>query len=157
MTVVVTSCNRLPLLKITLNSFFHFNTYILYQLIIIEDCAWNQKNIWELLPRQAINYKDGFFKVLVNKKRLGQIASIDLAYSYVKTKYVYHLEDDWAQLGTFGFLERMKDALEHAERNNIKVSQAVQTLLEWSWTHMLGPLHRSQHHTKYYTISSYGK
>lgn len=62
---------------------------------------------------------------MVNKKRLGQIASIDLAYSYVKTKYVYHLEDDWAQQGTYGFLERMKDALEHAERNNIKVSQAV--------------------------------
>lgn len=51
----------------------------------------------------------------------------------------------------------MKDALEDAEKNNIKVSQAVQTLTEWSWTHMLGSLCRSQHHTKYYTISSYGK
>jgi len=43
---------------------------------------------------------------------LGQIAAIDKAYTYVTTKYVFHLEEDWLQLGSYGFLERLKDVLE---------------------------------------------
>lgn len=37
-TVLVTSCNRLRLLALTMNSFFHFNTYVIRELIIVEDC-----------------------------------------------------------------------------------------------------------------------
>lgn len=39
-----------------------------------------------------------------NEKKLGQIGAIDVAYKLVKSKYVYHMEDDWAQLGSYGIL-----------------------------------------------------
>ena len=35
------------------------------------------------------------FDVLVNKKRMGQLFSIDKAYSLVTTEYIFHCEDDW--------------------------------------------------------------
>ena len=35
------------------------------------------------------------FEVLVNKKRMGQLFSIDKAYSIVATEYIFHCEDDW--------------------------------------------------------------
>jgi hypothetical protein len=34
-------------------------------------------------------------QVFVNRPKLGQLASIDLAYSHVKTSYIFHCEDDW--------------------------------------------------------------
>ena len=42
------------------------------------------------------------------------MGAIDTAYSMVNTKYVYHMEDDWVQIGTYGLLERLYDALTHA-------------------------------------------
>jgi hypothetical protein len=35
------------------------------------------------------------FDVIVNKKRMGQLFSIDKAYSVVDTEYIFHCEDDW--------------------------------------------------------------
>lgn len=103
----------------------------------------------ELLPNHASKYPQ-FFKVILNSEKLGQIASIDKAYGEVTTKYVYHLEDDWIQLSGYGMLERMKDALEHASNNGLKVSQVVQTVPNWGWNHFKGPLQWTDHQTKYY-------
>lgn len=126
MTVVIVSCHRFHLLELTLNSFFRYNTYVLRQIIIIEDCGGQETQIWDLLPHQAKS-KLGFFKIIVNQQKLGQVGSIDRAYSEVVTKYVYHLEDDWLQTSGYGFLEQFVAVLESAQSQGINISQVVQT------------------------------
>ena len=49
--------------------------------------------------------------LLVNNPKLGQVASIDLAYSKVKTPYIFHCEDDWFFYRQ-GFIEDSKAVLE---------------------------------------------
>lgn len=112
--------------------------------------------IWSQLPSGAHKYQ-GYFKVIVNEQRLGQIASIDKVYADIKTKYVYHLEEDWVQIAGYGLLERMKDALADAESKSVKVSQVVQTFPLWDSSHVLGRLHRTKQSTKYYSMTSFGK
>lgn len=85
-TIVITSCNRPDLLKITIESFLKYNTYPIAQWIISEDSGNPDVNS-ELIK----SYPD--FKWICGRR--GQIRSIDDAYSHVKTKYVFHLEEDW--------------------------------------------------------------
>lgn len=66
-----------------------------------------------MLPTAAKEHEE-YFTVIINKERQGQMGAIDTAYSMVNTKYVYHMEDDWVQIGTYGLLERLYDALTHA-------------------------------------------
>lgn len=126
MTVVIVSCNRFQLLQLTLNSFFRYNTYVLKQIIIIEDCGGQEAKIWDLLPDQAKS-KPAFFKLIINQLKLGQVGSIDRAYSEVSTKYVYHLEDDWLQTSGYGFLEQLVEVMESAQSQGLNISQVVQT------------------------------
>lgn len=104
-TVVLTSCGRFDLLRKTLTSFFQFNTYPVNQFIITEDSG--DRAVYDSLPddhRERI-------KVIVNNPRLGQIKSIDLAYSMVETPYIFHCEDDW-EFYRPGFIEDSKVLLE---------------------------------------------
>jgi len=81
-TLVVTSCGRYDLLAKTLESFYRWNTYPVSEVIIAED--------WE---------------------REGQVWHIDLAYSRVKTPYIFACEDDWEFYRT-GFIEKSLEILE---------------------------------------------
>ena len=81
-TLVVTSCGRYDLLAKTLESFYKFNTYPISEVIVVED--WN---------------------------RAGQIKHIDLAYSRVKTPYIFACEDDW-EFYKSGFIEKSLAILE---------------------------------------------
>ena len=74
---------------------------------------------------------------MANEQRKGQIGALDVAYSKVSTKYLYHLEDDWVQLRGYGMLERMRDVAIDAEKKSRKVSQIVQNFLAWNWNHQL--------------------
>lgn len=87
-TIVITACNRPDLLKITIESFLKYNTYPIAEWIIIEDSAIPGVNneIVKMYPE---------FTWISAVTRRGQIRSIDQAYSLVKTKYVFHMEDDW--------------------------------------------------------------
>jgi len=87
-TVVVTSCNRIGLLKKTIESFLAMNDYPIAEFIIIDDSgnAEAHRRINELYP----NYTRIF-----NGKNEGLIDSIDRAYSMIKTPYIFHFEDDW--------------------------------------------------------------
>jgi glycosyltransferase involved in cell wall biosynthesis len=87
-TIVITSCNRPDLLKTTIESFLKYNTYPIAEWVISEDSGNPDVNK-ELMS----TYPD--FKWIGSEKRRGQIRSIDEAYSHVKTKYVFHLEEDW--------------------------------------------------------------
>ena len=101
-TVVLTSCNRFNLLRHTLDSFFKFNTYPLHSFIIIEDSG--QKDLKLRAKYPLITWID-------NEYNIGQWASIDRAYSLVKTKYIFHCEDDW-EFYASGFIEKSRQALE---------------------------------------------
>jgi hypothetical protein len=99
-TLVVTSCGRPDLLERTLKSFLAVNTYPLAQIIIIEDGPANPP----AFPVPDLTY-------LANEVRIGQVNSIDRAYSCVQTPYVLHWEDDW-ETYRGGFIEQSLEILE---------------------------------------------
>jgi len=98
-TVVITSCNRPDLLRQTLESFLIFNTYPIEEFIIVEDSGKNGINdfCYDILPRDKVT-------LLYNEKNIGQAASIDRAYSKVKTDFIFHCEEDW-EFYKKGFIE----------------------------------------------------
>jgi GT2 family glycosyltransferase len=103
-TLVVTSCGRLNLLQRTLRSFLTFNTYPIAEGIIIEDSG-------TLDLRASLDIELPFpVTIIQNETNLGQIKSIDVAYSHVKTPYIFHCEDDW-EFYKPGFIEASLDIL----------------------------------------------
>jgi len=104
-TLVVTSCGRFDLLKATLESFDRFNTAPIREVFITEDSG--DQAVHAAIPA---NWK-GHCTVFVNTPKLGQLASIDLAYGQVKTPYIFHCEDDW-QFYRPGFVEDSRSILQ---------------------------------------------
>lgn len=104
-TLVITSCGRLGLLEKTLDSFSKHNTYPVREVIIIEDSC---------NPRvyKAISERYGhIYTLILNKEKLGQIRSIDKAYGFVSTPYIFHCEDDWL-FTREGFIEESLEVME---------------------------------------------
>jgi len=103
-TLVVTSCGRLSLLQQTLRSFLKFNAYPIMEGIIIEDSG-------RLDLRASLDIEFPFPATIIqNETNLGQIMSVDIAYSQVKTPYIFHCEDDW-EFFKPGFIEASLDIL----------------------------------------------
>jgi hypothetical protein len=88
-TLVVTSCGRFDLLRRTLASFDRCNDTPLREAFITEDSG--DEAVWDCLPDHWREHTT----IFVNRPRLGQLASIDLAYAAVKTPWIFHCEDDW--------------------------------------------------------------
>ncbi len=105
-TMVLTSCNRPNELKITLQSFFKFNTYPLKKIIIIDDSG-KKGCIDECLSFIPSHVNK---TIIYNDKNIGQIKSIDKAYSLVETEFIFHCEDDW-EFYDYGFIEKSLDIL----------------------------------------------
>nr|WP_305777942.1 glycosyltransferase family 2 protein [Pseudomonas sp. Hg5Tf] len=103
--MVVTSCGRFDLLKLTLESFDRFNTAPIREVFITEDSG--DDAVHQAVPEHWKPH----CKVFVNRPKLGQLASIDLAYSQVKTPYIFHCEDDW-EFYRPGFIEDSWNILE---------------------------------------------
>ena len=97
-TLVITSCNRLDLLQKTISSFDKFNTYPIKERIIVDDSG--KKENWD----QLINKYNTDYKLILNKNNIGQIKSIDSAYSQIITPFIFHCEDDW-EFYRSGFIE----------------------------------------------------
>lgn len=113
-TAVVTSCRRFDLLAETIRSFLKHNDYPLDELIIIEDS--DDKGIYEVEPAL-----DGVkYRIILNGKNIGQIASIDKAYAGIASDYILHMEDDWLFTKN-GFVAGAVEVLEQ-EPNVILVS-----------------------------------
>ena len=110
-TLVVTSCGRLDLLKLTLESFDRFNTAPIREVFITEDSG--DEAVRAAIPPNWLEH----CTVFVNKPKLGQLASIDLAYSKVSTPYIFHCEDDW-EFYRPGFVEDSRTILEGGPRRN---------------------------------------
>lgn len=97
-TLVITSSNRPELLKRTIYSFMKFNSYPIEKYIIIDDSAINS------FHKELESEFGAMFEIIANPVRIGQIASIDKAYSRVTTPYIFHCEDDW-EFYRFAFIE----------------------------------------------------
>jgi hypothetical protein len=99
-TFVLTSCKRFDLLEPTLTSFLKYNTYPIEEYIIIEDSP-NIDKLNQVLKK----FPEVKFTALHNDPQIGQLRSIDKAYSHVKTDYIFHCEDDWLFYRP-GFIEK---------------------------------------------------
>lgn len=110
-TVVFTSCGRLDLLEKTITSFIKNNTYPIEKYIIIENSG--KKDIEEPLKNITRGLKN--CQLIINKENIGQVASIDKAYSFVDTEYIFHCEDDW-EFFDKGFIQKSIDLLKFDKR-----------------------------------------
>lgn len=108
-TMVLTSCNRLDLLKKTIQSIPQQTLDKIATKIIVDDSA-DQECFSELREENENGYLKNW-TILYNEQKLGQAASIDRAYSYVNTEYVFHCEDDWYFTGG-DFIDRSLPILE---------------------------------------------
>ncbi len=89
-TVVITSCNRVDLLGQTFDSLINTNTYPIEKYIIIEDSGMFGINDFIKEKHPDLN-----IQLIYNEKNIGQAKSIDKAYSFVETEYIFHCEEDW--------------------------------------------------------------
>lgn len=96
-SIVITSCGRFDLLERTLASLSHYLDGQLESVIVIEDSGDSAviDVVQSVIPDAH---------VIVNDRHLGQYASIDKAYSHVRTPYIFHCQDDWL-FTRGGFLE----------------------------------------------------
>jgi len=88
-SIMITSCGRFDLLKRTLKSLDKFNTYPINKVYITEDSG--KQDVFDCVPEEWREHTE----VYVNEPKLGQLASIDLAYGEINTEWVFHCEDDW--------------------------------------------------------------
>lgn len=115
-TIVLTSCNRPFLLEKTLASFVKYNTYPIFQTIIIDDSGKLMCNSEVCKKFPQLNITE-----IYNISNIGQVASIDKAYAMVKTKWIFHCEEDWEFLD-YGFIEKSMEIL------NNDISQKIFTV-----------------------------
>ena len=65
--------------------------------------------------------------MIINEKRLGQMKSIDKAYSEVDTEYIFHCEDDWKFFKN-GFIEKSMKLLEEDEEQGYFLTALLNSL-----------------------------
>ncbi|MBB6503029.1 glycosyltransferase family A protein [Pedobacter cryoconitis] len=104
-TVCITSCGRIDLLERTLDSFFEFNTYPIKEILIIDDFGFENTDLKKRMRPLEKKFNKHPIKWFYNKKRKGQIVSIDKLYSLVSTPLIFHCEDDW-EFYKKGFIEQ---------------------------------------------------
>ena len=101
-TVVITSFDRFDLLQKTVKSFT--SHYPNNRIIIIDDSG---NKIMQQLIRKYYSEYD----LILNKQNIGLVESIDIAYSEVKTPYIWHSEDDFDYTRA-GFIEKCIKVME---------------------------------------------
>jgi glycosyltransferase involved in cell wall biosynthesis len=100
-SLVITTCNRPAQLQKTLESFLLYNTYPIEKTFVIDDSGkrgCNKKVLDAFRAKLSI-------EEIYNTKNIGQVESIDKVYSYVRTPYIFHCEEDWEYLRP-GFIEQ---------------------------------------------------
>jgi hypothetical protein len=97
LTVIFFSCRRLDLLYKSVRAFVEINKYPYVDFIIVNDSG--DQDIHRQLKETYINAT-----FVLNHENYGLIKSIDIGYSYIKTEYFFHCEDDWCVTKP-GFIE----------------------------------------------------
>lgn len=112
-TAIFTSCGRFDFLKTTIHSFLKYADIKPSKIIVIDNSTLPhaQTAIQNILSETEISSE-----VIVNEENIGQVASIDRAYSKVDTEYIFHCEDDWEFFDS-GFMALSLSLLE--EKPNI--------------------------------------
>jgi hypothetical protein len=110
-SLVITSCNRPLELSKTIHSFLQFNTYPIKKFIIIDDSGKKGciDDCIKFIPDSIER------KIIYNEENIGQIYSIDKAYSFVDTEFIFHCEDDW-EFYDYGFIEKSMEILNKNEK-----------------------------------------
>jgi hypothetical protein len=91
-TLVVLSCGRFDLLKLTIDSFFDHNDYPIAEILVTEDSGD---------PAAADRLRDQFspypipVRYFIHENNHGVISCMDELNQNVNTDYILHLEDDW--------------------------------------------------------------
>lgn len=106
-TVIFTSCGRFDLLSRTIFSFIKTNTYPIDKVIIIDNSV--RVDAYDIISSIVKDIPN--VQIIINDENIGQVGSIDKAYSLVETKYIFHCEDDW-EFHRTGFIEKSIDILE---------------------------------------------
>ena len=117
-TAVFTSCGRFDLLNKTFQSFLNYNTYPIKKYVVVDNSTLP-------IARTEIEkiFSDVDVTIIINEENIGQVSSIDKAYSEVNTDYIFHCEDDW-EFFDYGFIEKSIDVLEH-DSNLININVRV--------------------------------
>ena len=102
-TLVITSCDRFDLLERTLESMDPWLDDFPEKIIVEDSNA--DPGLFDRLGAEG-------FRVIVNGHRLGQLASIDIAYGECNTEFIFHCEDDWEFIREPG-IEAACHVLEH--------------------------------------------
>lgn len=107
-TVVITSCGRFELLKKTMTSLLKYADEPFYRIIVVDNSTDPSTEQHLSNISKELNVP---IYALINEQNIGQVSSIDLAYSFVDTEYIFHCEDDWEFFDT-GFIGQSKQLLE---------------------------------------------
>jgi len=105
-TVTITTCNRLDLLKQTIDSFLLHNSYPIAEYLMTDDS--DNTNIAKELELQYGNR----FKIFHNSPKLGLSKSLDVLFGAASNEYIFHLEDDWL-FDRSGFIEDSLSIMTH--------------------------------------------
>lgn len=107
-TAVFTSCGRFDFLKSTVHSFLNYADIQPSKIIVIDNSTFEHalSSIVEILSITDIEKE-----IIINEENIGQVASIDKAYSKVETEYIFHCEDDW-EFFDGGFMQLSKTLLD---------------------------------------------
>lgn len=103
-TFMLTCCNRVDLLRKTLDSFFALNTYPIKRYIAHND---GDDRLFNSIRRQYPQIEWEF-----SGKRIGYSASLDRLLTKVDTEYIWSTEDDWFYYKNPGFIEKSLRILE---------------------------------------------
>lgn len=146
-TFVLTSCNRFDLLEKTLESFVKYNTAPIAHYIFIED-THKIKNLEKVVRKFPEIFAHA--TLLHNVPKLGQMASIDRAYSFVKTDYIFHCEEDW-EFYEQGFIE---DSLAVLEKDKKIVSVWIRAMNDTNGMPIETEKHTVEERVAYYLLET---
>lgn len=144
-TGVFTSCGRFDLLRRTLSSFTKYADMPLQDIIVIDNSTLPtvEKEIQSIVTEigQPIS-------LIANSENIGQVSSIDTAYSFVETEYIFHCEDDWEFFDS-GFLCLSKALLEDVP-NVVNINLRVRFDGEKGSMHPVSEIMQSKTGVKYH-------
>lgn len=164
-TCILTSCGRFDLLRITLDSFFKFNTYDIKEFYVYEDSD-------QIVPTY-LKQQYPLIRWLDYGSSYNQIKALDELWSRVTTPYAFTMEDDW-ETYRGGFIEASMEILEaHPKIMHVwlrELEDMNQHPVEWNLGETFGRLKASgnlwsgtrfnpslKRKSDYDLIGSYGK
>jgi len=151
-TLVVTSCGRFDLLEQTLRSFYTHVDITPEELIVVEDST--DMDVHKVLDGLGLRAR-----IFVNETRLGQMRSIDRAYTAVRTPLIFHCEDDWlfTRGGFIGASANILASLHNASMVGLRPRAELNPLVRASPTQRVGEVEYFQMdpklHPEYFSYS----